>query len=228
VTDPRGIYEWLMRWKKLARYYVRYRRDRGKPILAKFIRANLMLPWLVSHFDVRIAAIVRHPGAVVESKLRLGGDDWEPRAVIERYYSQPTLMTDYLGTFGAIARESLTPAGEHALIWCIENKLLMEQAAEWGIVLVYYEELLDASDEGAWQTLVAGLGLKNVPDTVSRGGASQQASRLTLERGYSSGHCGGWRSRLSPAQIEEIQQVLDRFEIDQYTMNSILPLRHKV
>jgi len=223
VTDPRGIYEWLLRWKKLARHYVRYRRDRGKPVLAKFIRANLMLPWLASHFNVRIAAVVRHPGAVIESKLRLGGDDWEPGAVIERYRGQSGLMAELPEACEKVFHEQLTPAGQHALIWCIENKLLMGRAAEWGIVVGYYEDLLDASDAGTWRSFVKGLGLENVPDTVSRRSASQQASRLTAERGYNSGHYGGWHSRLSTDQIDEIQRVLDVFEIDQYSMNSMLP-----
>jgi hypothetical protein len=134
-------------------------------------------------------------------------------------------MADFLDAYEGVLHEQFTPAGQHALIWCIENKLLMGRAAGWGIVLVYYEDLLDASDESAWQSLVTGLGLKNVPDTESRRSASQQASRLTSERGYNSGHCGGWRSRLSPVQIDEIQRVLDAFEIDQYNMNSMLPSR---
>ena len=210
LSDPRAAYEWWSRWKKLSRHYLRYRRDIGKPILAKFIRANLMLPWLASHFNVRIAAIVRHPGAVVESKLRLGGDDWEPGAVIERYRNQANLNTDLLRAYeGKMIYERLTPAGEQALVWCIENKLLMERAAEWGIVVGYYEDLLDASNEGAWWSLVSGLGLKNIPDTVLRRRASQQASQVSIERGYDSDHCGVWQTRLSHQQLNEIQRVLD-------------------
>ena len=223
LSDPRAFYEWLMRWRKLARHYVRYRRDLGKPVLAKFIRANLMVPWLASHFNVRIAAVVRHPGAVVESKLRLGGDDWEPGTVIERYQSQEHLMADLSGANEGVFCERLTPAGEQALIWCIENKLLMEKAADWNVVLVFYEDLLEASDGNVWESIVKGLGLKNVPDIVSRRSASQQASLLTAEKGYESGHRGGWRSRLSNNQIDEIQRVLDAFKITQYTMNSVLP-----
>jgi hypothetical protein len=227
ITDPRAAYEWLWRWRKFARHYVRYRRDRGKPVLVKFIRANLMLPWLASHFNVRIAAIVRHPGAVVESKMRLGGDDWEPEVVIERYRGQPGLMEELPRAHERLSDEHLTPAGRHALIWCIENKLLVERAAEWGIVLTYYEDLLDDSTGDVWQSLVEGLGLNHAPDRVSRSKASQQASLLTANSGYESGHCGGWRSRLSPAQIDEIQQMLNVFEIDQYDMNSMLPCRRR-
>jgi Sulfotransferase family len=227
MTDPRTVYEWLMRWKKFARHYARYRRDRGKPVLVKFIRANLMLPWLASHFNVRIGAVVRHPGAVVESKMRLRGGDWEPEAVIERYRSQSRLMANLPGAHEKLFREHLTPAGKHALIWCIENKLLMGRATDWGVVPVFYEDLLDASDENAWESIVKGLGLKNIPDTVTRRSASQQASLLTAGKGYDSRHCGGWLSRLTSVQIDEIQQVLDAFEIDQYSMNSMLPCRRR-
>ena len=225
MTDPGATYEWLMRWKKFARHYAKYRRDRGKPVLVKFIRANLMLPWLASHFSVRIAAVVRHPGAVVESKIRLGGDDWEPEAVIEHYRSQSRLMSDLPESHEKLFRERLTLAGKHALIWCIENKLLMGRAADWGVVLAFYEELLDVSDENAWGAIVKGLGLKNIPNTITRRSASQQASLLTAGKGYDASHCGGWHSRLSSVQIDEIQRVLDAFEIDQYSMNSMLPCR---
>ena len=223
MTDPRAAYEWLMRWKKFARHYAKYRRDRGKPVLVKFIRANLMLPWLASHFSLRIVAVVRHPGAVVESKIRLGGDDWEPEAVIEHYRSQSRLMSELSGPHEKLFRERLTPAGKHALIWCIENKLLMDHAAGWGVVLAFYEDLLDASGEYAWESIVKGLGLKNIPDAKARRSASQQASLLTAGQGYDSRHSGGWHSRLSSVQIIEIQNVLDAFEIDQYRMNSMLP-----
>ena len=226
-SHPRAFYEWLRRWRKYARHYVDYRRYRGKPVLVKCIRANLMLPWLASHFNVRIAAIVRHPGAVVESKMRLGGDDWEPEVVIERYRSQSGLMEELPGAHERLSYERLTPAGRHALIWCIENKLLVERAAKWGIVLTYYEDLLDDSADDMWQAVVEGLGLKHVPDRVSRCRASQQASLLTAKSGYESGHSGGWRSRLSTAQIDEIQQILDVFEINQYNMNSMLPCRRR-
>lgn len=225
LAGPRQAYECCRRWKKLARHYMRYRRVQGKPVLVKFIRANLMLPWLVAHLDVRIVALVRHPGAVIESKLRLGGDDWEPGIIIEHYRSQANLDADLLSAHEGILRQHLTPAGEQALIWCIENKLLMEHAEEWGIVLGYYEDLLDESNEVAWRSIVDGLGLSNIPDTVLRRRASQQTSRLTSERGYDSGHCGAWRSRLSPAQSSEIQRVLDSFGIEQYSMDETFPRR---
>ena len=225
LADTRSAYEWWRRWKKLARHYLQFRHDRGKPVLVKFIRANLMLPWLLAHFDLRVAAIVRHPGAVVESKLRLGGDDWDPGKVIERYRSQTSLRDDLLDDHSDIFDRQLSLAGEQALIWCIENKLLLDQAAEWGVFLGYYEELLDASDEGAWQSFVNELGLKNIPDAVLRRSASQQASALTSQHGIKSSHCGAWLSRLSAAQIDDIQRVLDAFEIDQYSMSSMLPAR---
>ena len=228
LTDARLTHEWLMRWKKFFRNYARYRRDQGKPLLVKFIRANLMLPWLASHFSVRIAAVVRHAGAVVESKMRLGGDDWEPDAVIEHYRSQSRLMAELPDANAKLFNGDLTPAGKHALIWCMENKLLMERAADWGVVLVFYEDLLDASNEGAWKSIVKGLGLKNLPDITSRRSASQQASPLTAGQGYDSKHFGGWYSRLSSDQVEEIQHVLDAFEVDQYRMNSMLPCRQRV
>ncbi len=78
VKSPRKLYEWLRRRRKLARNVRTYSKYRGARVLTKFIRANLLLPWMNNQFKARIAFIVRHPGAVIESKIRLGGDDWDP------------------------------------------------------------------------------------------------------------------------------------------------------
>jgi len=73
-TSLGRMYALFSEWRGAVRRFVHYRGMLGNsPILVKMIRANLMLGWLREKFDARIVFVVRHPGAVVESKVRLGG-----------------------------------------------------------------------------------------------------------------------------------------------------------
>ncbi len=63
----------LHRWAQAFKQYRTYGPCRGREtVIVKFIRANLLLAWLSDRFDAKIHFLCRHPGAVAESKLRLG------------------------------------------------------------------------------------------------------------------------------------------------------------
>ena len=56
-------------YKKLAIHYCRYHKVKFSNLIVKFTRANLMLGWLSKNYSAKILLIVRHPGAVVHSKI---------------------------------------------------------------------------------------------------------------------------------------------------------------
>ena len=80
----------LMRYRRdLVRFkdnYLKYHpMVKKEALLVKFIRANLMIGWLRQRFDLDMILVLRHPGAVVESQLRLGGESWDPLTRLNYY-----------------------------------------------------------------------------------------------------------------------------------------------
>ena len=121
-TSYDGVKEFFARWVKLYRQYKKYRIYLERPVIVKFIRANLMHDWLISRFDTRIAHVKRHPCAVIESKLRLGGDDWNVDTELNRYIMQPEI-SNWINKYIHVSENTeLTDVEKHAIIWAVENE----------------------------------------------------------------------------------------------------------
>ena len=70
-----GISTAVFNARVLARNYKKYRVQGQHGLIIKFIRANLMLPWIIGQYDVKALLVTRHPCAVIASRLKLGGED---------------------------------------------------------------------------------------------------------------------------------------------------------
>jgi hypothetical protein len=105
----------------------------------KDIRANLFLAWLHCNFpEVPLLFVMRHPCAVVLSRLQLG---WWTDQDIEPFLSQPKLIDDYLADKVDIIGRAKTPEEKHAVIWCVSNLVPIKQFHGGGLQVVFYENL---------------------------------------------------------------------------------------
>ncbi len=105
IRDP-----WIDR--QVDRLFPRYR-------IIKEIRANLLLKWISNRFpEVPILFIIRHPCAVVASRMQLG---WDTDADIAEFLAQPELVQDFLEDKRDLIESCQTPAEKHAVIWAISN-----------------------------------------------------------------------------------------------------------
>lgn len=102
----------------------------------KLIRANLMLAWLHECFGCPIILIVRHPCAVVRSRLVRG---WS--APVEWLLNQPVLMEDYLHPHAALIRAARDDLERHAVLWAVETLVALRQMDGREGMLVFYETL---------------------------------------------------------------------------------------
>lgn len=215
------------RWRKLKREFAAHRsaRNRSRP-LVKFIRANLMLEWLRVEFDARIVVLVRHPGAVIESQLNLGDEDWKPTYRLERFRKDEVLNARLPKVYRDLLRDDLPVAGALALIWCIENEFALTHLCPKGVEVVFYEELIrDSAD--AWRRAATALGLDNVPDMTRLMLPSQQASRRwqsTPAGSMLASKAAVWTTRLSRQVKEEIKHVCKKLEVTLYSMDDPEPL----
>jgi len=211
------------RWKKLYSKYQGYHETLRYPhVITKFIRANLMLGWIRKNFDARIVLLLRHPGAVVESQLRLGGDDWDPYDILKRYRNDDALMSAYGELYVRLLQRELSPAQALTAAWCIQNQMPLREAESNGVMVVHYESLLEDPTQ-EWGRIIRGLGLLRAPDEILLKRPSQQASRQSKRAGFDSQSHRRWMDRIAPAALEEVNRVLQELEISVYDVRDPLP-----
>jgi hypothetical protein len=200
----------------------RYWRQHGRPPLVKFIRANLMLGWLRQRFDARIVLLVRHPGGVVASTLKLGGPRWHHSSRLDVYRREPALAPWFARLQDVLGDEPSSVAA-HTALWCIENAIPLEHASAWGFTPVYYERLL-AGDDAEWEQTLAALALSNRPPPELVVRPSEQVSREMRRSFFDESQIGRWMTRLEPEARAEMDRVLQAFGIKVYSMEEPMPL----
>lgn len=210
------------RWERLLRRRraLAAAARRPEPMI-KCIRANLMLGWLGSIFDCRIVLIVRHPGAVIESKLRLGAV-WDPDPVTRRYRADRQLRDLTQGRYEMLLNTRLSTVQALALNWVIENQWPIANAAADGVSVFYYEDLL-AHPADNWGKLCGALGLATAPTTAQLVRPSQQSSAASRSVRTTAALEPRWQRALSREQRKEIQDILDAVEFRTYHMDRAVP-----
>jgi hypothetical protein len=121
--------------------------------LIKDIRANLMLGWMRANFPgMPIVLLLRHPCAVVASRLALG---W--RDNLSETMAQQDLVEDFLVPFEEEIREADTAFERHVFLWCIDNYVPLMQFEPGEIHVAFYERLV-AEPRAETERLFAYLG----------------------------------------------------------------------
>ena len=202
-------------WRKLlADIPSLTRMSRGRVPLIKCIRANLMLGWLSRQFACSTVLLVRHPGAVAESKLQ---GYWNVPAVLASYRGDPGFHELTGGRYHSLLNRDLTPVEGMAALWVIENQYAIEHAARDGVTVTFYECLTSRPDL-EWQRICRALGLSNVPPREVIAKPSQQSSPAFSSSEGVAANTPRWMRSLSSEQKEQIQEVLKQVGFDIYTM----------
>jgi hypothetical protein len=190
---------------------------RSEPIV-KFIRANRMLDWLAESYSSRIVLVVRHPGAVVGSQLRLG-PIWDPRPVLDRYRRDQVLDRQTAGKYRIALRSQLTPVQGLTLNWIIENQWALDAHNTCPVPIFFYEDLR-ADPDLSWRRLCEALCLKSLPDTTQRSRPSQQ-SWGTAHGPDSTELRKRWK--LSIEDCKSMQTMMDDMGVTMYSMSEAMP-----
>ena len=213
-------------YKKLIIHYLKYRRSESHGLIVKFIRANLMLGWLSENYGHKILFVVRHPGAVVASKLRIGGRHWRHGDLLKKYLQDKQLREDYSENLKYVLKRSLSPVEAHTVIWCIENALPIHNEKKYGYCVVFYEDLISNIDT-EWKRIINALQLRNIPDKGLLVKPSQQAqvSDEIKTKLLDQKQIGRWMSYFDKKQLFEIGEILNFFDIDFYNAFDPMPNR---
>ena len=220
LSSPGDAYAGYLNIRAAIDRYFRYKKYLGRSlVLVKMIRANLMLGWLREKFDAKIVFVVRHPGAVVESKLRIGGVSWDPVNMLDHYRAEGVLG-EYGARYRALLVEDLNPAESHALIWCIENQLPLEQAEDQAYDYVFYENLI-RNGEHEWKRIIDALGLKTSPYGLSIIEYPSQQAHSKRSKRYAGKQ---WYDRLGQGDLESIHNILRATGVTCYGAYDPMPL----
>jgi hypothetical protein len=160
-----------------------------------------------------IILMLRHPCAVVASRLALG---W--RDNLSETMEQQELVEDFLLPMEAEIRAAKDDFERHLFLWCIDNYVPLKQFGLQDVHLTFYENLL-TRPEAELQSLFTFLG-EDFDDRVYRRMrrpsplSRRNATRPSLE---------GWRTRVSAHQLERTMEILGLFGLDHLYGEGTMP-----
>jgi hypothetical protein len=171
--------------------------------LIKDIRANLLLAWMRANFPgMPIVLLLRHPCAVVASRLALG---WKGN--LNETMEQEELVEDFLLPMEAEIRAARDDFERHLFLWCIDNYVPLKQLGPGEIHLVFYENLL-ANPEEELRSLFGFLG----DDPDGRVHARLAHPSALSRKNAPVPSVDGWR--VSASQLERSGEILSLFGLD--------------
>lgn len=189
--------------------------------LVKEIRANLFLRWLHIRFpEVPLLFVMRHPCAVVLSRLQLG---WWTDQDIEPFLSQPKLVDDFLADKMEVVSRAKTAEEKHAIVWCISNLVPIRQFPSNQLNVIFYENLCSQPEQEVpkifqrigHQYEDAILAAVKLPSYTAVRTSAIVTGEDTVTR---------WKRELTPTQIGNILSVVEDFELGYIYGGSTTPL----
>ncbi len=192
---------------------------RRQPLI-KCIRANLMLPWIAHHLKCRVALVVRHPGAVIESEVR---GRWTASYALDRFRVDARLHELTQDRYRPLLSRSLNHIESLAMRWVIENQWVMAAAESNKIPVFHYEKLRLSENNSEWPLLCASLEVAQLPDRTILKRPSQQSGAKRTIIPISQSERPRWMRGLSPIQTREVQGILDAVEFRKYAMDDPNP-----
>ena len=189
--------------------------------LIKEIRANLALRWLHDNFpEVPIVFLMRHPCAVVASRMELG---WATDSDIEPFLLQQDLVADYLTPYTDLMKSAKTVEEKHAIIWSVSNLIPLRQFQAGELQMVYYENLCTQPERELSAVFVSIGQIYAAPvlDTINR---PSQTAQVTSAVVTGKDKITNWKKKLNHTQIDNILRVVDTFGLGYLYGDSVLPL----
>ncbi|MBN2156585.1 MAG: sulfotransferase [Candidatus Lokiarchaeota archaeon] len=179
--------------------------------LIKDVKTNLFMGWMAQRFtDLKSILIVRHPGAVINSYLKLGLD---PN--IKWYSNQHELMEDYLNDFSQELHSAVTRFDRILLMWCIENYVPLQQMRECplNIKLVLYEDFCNKFEP----TVKSVFQYLNIPYRDEVLATKKEASLTT--RPFAAvlndlDLTSAWKANIDEDKIKKIKKMTQLFKLD--------------
>ena len=189
--------------------------------VVKEIRANLALKWLHDHFSqVPIVLLIRHPCAVVSSRMELG---WATDLDIQPLLSQPELIEDHLLPYLDLINNAKSTEEKHTIIWCVSNLVPLKQLNPGEVKIVYYENLCSQPDKELPE-LFEFLGQPYTRPVIEIINQPSQTTNATSAVVTGTDKIEGWKKKLGRSQIDGVLRTVDAFGMSHLYGQSSSPL----
>ena len=200
---------------RLVKTHYRFREMFANRYVVKEIRANLMLDWLETYTGGGIVYLIRHPCAVIGSRIKYESPGFE--ADMEEILCQGSLMSDFLEPFRKTISAAKTLLQRHAVLWCVENFVPLSQAGSKDWLICCYEDFVSDQD-AAFRMVFQHLGLEPTSRT-------ERVKNLAVSKPSHDLHTPSpWYAPLTEADGEEVLQISEEFGLRLYGRQR-LPLR---
>jgi hypothetical protein len=199
---------------------------RAKQILVKEIRMNFSLRWIYAQVpEMPIIYIVRHPGAVISSQMRM---KWGTFAnLYQKMLTQNDLFEDHLSAFEGQMRGAHGEFEMRAMMWCAAIYTLTRQFQPGEIAWVFYEDVvrnpigeterLFRYLRHPFDSVVADAIAKvaNVPSATTKSPVKQSQDWVKQTH--------KWRESFNDSELDRLGEILALFSLDSlYTTTSDL------
>ena len=205
-----------------TRYLSEAQAASAQRVLTKFVRANLLLPWITARFELayRPILLLRHPVPTVLSQMKAFPHDDHHAA---RWTAPDQLFNDafkaeegYLNTL---------PPGlvRHVGVWCIRNLCTLRHARHGKSWMVMHYENLVMDPARHLQQIAREWQLD---EAAMMAGGLRQRSTTDFGNDLRSDpaeQVGKWLRRMEPGTLADVQAVLDHYGIGFYTANAAMP-----
>lgn len=181
--------------------------------ITKLIRGNLMLAYIKGNFDPKVIYVIRHPCAVILSRLNNG---WF--ADVDDLLSQEALIDEYLKPWVGLIEKERDLIGAHAVWWAVENMVALHEIKKEEHYLIKYEDFC-LSPRSLFSDLFSWLGYTRFEASKN---LIQEPSRLSdISYATMKNRLGFWKDNLSTLTQERILVWADRLGIDMYSDDNL-------
>ncbi|MFW6015993.1 MAG: sulfotransferase [bacterium] len=187
--------------------------------LIKDIRINLMLKWIRNNFPkLPIVFMMRHPCAVVNSRLRLGWGN-----PIAELLTQNNLYEDYLKKYKTVINNADTKFERHLIFWCLENYIPLKLLNDNDDLYIIFYENLCIYPEQEIKNLFNYLNINYNEEVQKKVVQSSKMSRKGSAINTGNNLLSNWKKDINNEQIEKFLKIVEVFGLNKIYSEDIMP-----
>jgi len=194
-------------------------------LVVKELNAKCFIDWFSKNFDVEVIFLLRHPIPTALSIIRRKWGN-TARAFLENDYFLGAYLNKKRKIFCQNILDKGTPLQKFVLEWCLDNMHPLERYKQRPWLTLTYEELVlrvkkasqlicQKFDLPDWRAM------ENCILKPSR--TSTKVSKKKIKKQGPSSLLQDWRQVLQSKDIEHVSQILEEFEIKEYSAHHPYP-----
>jgi len=207
----------------------------GRIIITKFVRANLLAPWILKHADLHYKPIflIRHPVAVCLSQMKafagIPAEDFA-RPANQAFQAPDCLHNERFLQNRNYLNKLETILERRIALWCINNlPALQHPVVHQKAIITFYEDLL-LHPETELQRILQELGLEAHAPSVLSATTLRKASKTDFTKDYR--HEPKQQMQKPMQELDEamkvkIQRIFDYYGFELYAADDPYPKKEK-